>query len=100
MLAQNVSFYIKFIVSHVIVQNRRRNVSKMASSRLKDVSKDDITSLRKDPRIVFLKIHLNLRPGFCCNSFLELDGYTTFNRLHFVLIDQFIRSTNLFRHNV
>ena len=86
MLAQNVSFYIKFIVSHVIVQNRRRNVSKMASSRLKDVSEDDITSLRKDPRIVlavFLKIHLNLRPG-----------------LHFVLIDQFIRSTSLFRHNV
>ena len=86
MLAQNVSFYIKFIVSHVIVQNRRRNVSKMASSRLKDVSEDDITSLQKDPRIVlavFLKIHLNLRPG-----------------LHFVLIDQFIRSTSLFRHNV
>ena len=92
MLAQNVSFYIKFIVSHVIVQNRRRNVSKMASSRLNHVSEDDITSLRKDPRIVlavFLKIHLNLRPGFCCNSFLELDGYTTFNRLHFVLIREF-----------
>ena len=103
MLAQNVSFYIKFIVSHVIVQNRRRNVSKMASSRLKDVSEDDITSLRKDPGIVlavFLKIHLNLRSWFCCISFFELDGCTTFNRLHFVLIDQFIRGTNLFRHNV
>ena len=45
-LTQNVSFYIKLIVSHIAIQNFRSNVSKMASSRFKDVSEDHMTSLR------------------------------------------------------
>ena len=77
-LAQNVSFYIKFLVTLVIIQNRRRNVSKMASSSLKDVSEDDIMSMRIDPRIVlavFVKIHLHealISLGFVVLALLNL----------------------------
>ena len=72
----------------------------MASSRFKDVLEDEITSLQKDPRIVLAEYKWGIiLSRFCYISFFELDGCTTFNRFHFVLIDELILSTNLFSHH-